>query len=388
MRDPAPEGIPEATPPAEPAPPGRGGARPPAGRSPRRFVRRVLLLLGPLVVAAVAAYVYYTGGRYVSTDNAFIKADKVAVSAEVAGQVKEVLVVENAPVVEGQMLFRIDDAPYRVAVARARADLLKVRTDIASLKASYRQKAAQLDIAQTNLAFAEREYVRQTELAQKHFISQAKLDEAKQARELAGQQRAAAEQDLAQVAASLGGRPDIPLEQHPTYLAANAALAQAELDLARTVVRAPFAGIASQVPKPGQYLDPGTAAMAVVADGRVWVEANFVETDLTHVAPGEPATIRIDTYPGRVWHGKVESISPATGAEFAILPPQNATGNWVKVVQRIPVRIALAEDPGAPQLRAGMSVEAEIDTGRHRGLPWVAQAATPARASQLAPGRP
>jgi membrane fusion protein (multidrug efflux system) len=357
-------------------------------RPPRWIVRRTLLLLGPLLVAGVAGYIYFTGGRYVSTDNAFIKADKVAVSAEVAGPVKEVLVAENAPVVAGQVLFRIDDAPYRVAVERARADLLKVRTDIASLKASYRQKAAQLDIAKTNLIFAEREYRRQTELAQKHFISQAKLDEAKQGRELAEQQRAAAAEDLAQVAASLGGRPDIPLEQHPTFLAANAALAQAELDLARTVVRAPFAGIASQVPKLGQYLDAGSAAMALVADARVWVEANFVETDLTHVAPGEPATIRIDTYPGRTWHGRVESISPATGAEFAILPPQNATGNWVKVVQRIPVRIALDAQAGAPRLRAGMSVEAEIDTGHHRGLPWTAQAATPSRPSQPAPERP
>jgi membrane fusion protein (multidrug efflux system) len=343
----------------------------------RRWLRRILLLLGPLVVAGVGGYVYLTGGRFVSTDNAYLQSDKVAISAEVAGPVKEVLVQENAPVASGQVLFRIDDRPYRVAVQRAEAALAKARTDVAATEASYREQRAQLAGAKTNLAFAERELARQTELAERHFISTAKLDDARKGLDLARQQVAAGTQDLERIAASLGGQPDLPVDRNPSVREAQSALAQAELDLARTEVRAPFAGLASTPPKVGQYLNPGTPAMAVVADTRVWVEANFNETDLTYVAPGQRATVTVDTYPGRKWRGTVESVSPATGAQFAILPPQNATGNWVKVVQRIPVRVALDVGPQDPQLIAGMSAEVEIDTEHERGLPWAAQAEDP-----------
>jgi membrane fusion protein (multidrug efflux system) len=275
------------------------------------------------------------------------------------------------------VLFRIDDRPYRVAVQRAQASLAKARTDVAATEASYREQRARVAIAKTNLAFAERELARQTELARRHFISAAKLDDARKALDLARQQVAADTQDLERIAASLGGQPALPVDQNPGVREAQAALAQAELDLARTEVRAPFAGLASAPPKVGQYLTPGMAAMAVVADARVWVEANFNETDLTYVAPGQRATVTVDTYPGREWRGTVESVSPATGAQFAILPPQNATGNWVKVVQRIPVRVALEVGPQDPQLIAGMSAEVEIDTQRERGLPWAAQADAP-----------
>src|SRR5262245_9080966 len=301
----------------------------------KRTLRRVLLLAGPLVVAAVAAVVYLSGGRYVETDNAYLQSDKVAVSAEVPGPVSEVLVQQNAPVSAGQVLFRIDDRPYRVALQRAQAGLAKARTDVAATEASYREAAAKLDSAKTNLSFAEREFARQKELADKKFISLASLDGARKALDLARQQLSAAEQELGRIAASLGGRPGLPAEQNPGVREAQSALAQAELDLARTEVRAPFAGLASAPPKVGQYLNPGNAAMAVVADARVWVEANFNETDLTYVAPGQQVAVKVDTYPGRAWHGTVESVSPATGAQFSVLPPQNATGNWVKIVQRI-----------------------------------------------------
>jgi membrane fusion protein, multidrug efflux system len=373
------EHVPDQLPVEEPAPteavaPSTNRATP---RVSRRSLRRTLLLLGPIVVAVAGAYVYFTGGRYVSTDNAYLQSDKVAISAEVPGPVREVLVQENAPVTRGQVLFRIDDRPYRVGVERAQASLAKSRADVAATEASYREQRAQLAIANTNLAFAERELARQTELAQKHFISAAKLDDARKSLDLARQQVTAGKQDLERIAASLGGQPNLPVDQNPGVREAQAALAQAELDLARTAVRAPFTGLASSPPKVGQYLTPGTAAMAVVADARVWVEANFNETDLTYVTPGQRANITVDTYPGRKWHGTVESVSPATGAQFAILPPQNATGNWVKVVQRIPVRVALDVDPEDPQLIAGMSAEVEIDTQHARGLPWAAHAATP-----------
>src|SRR5215470_14499858 len=343
----------------------------------RGWLRRVLLLLGPVAVASVGVYVYFTGGRFVSTDNAYLQADKVAVSAEVAGPVNEVLVQENAPVARGQVLFRIDDRPYRVAAQRAQAALAKARTDVAATKASYREQRAQLAIAKTNLAFAEREFARQQELAQRHFISEAKLDDARKGLDLARQQVAANTQDLERIAASLGGQPDLPIDQSPGVREAQAALAQAELDLARTAVRAPFAGLASTPPKVGQYLNPGMSAMAIVADARVWVDANFNETDLTYVSPGQRATVTVDAYPAHRWRGTVESVSPATGAQFAILPPQNATGNWVKVVQRIPVRIALDVGPQDPQLIAGMSAEVEIDTEHERGFPWAAHAEAP-----------
>src|SRR5262245_19762652 len=342
----------------------------------KRILRRVLLLAGPIVVAVAAVVVYLSGGRYVETDNAYLQADKVAVSAEVPGPVSEVLVQQNAAVAAGQVLFRIDARPYRVAVQRAQAQLAKARTDVAAMEASYREAAAKLDSAKTNLSFAEREFERQKELAEKKFISQASLDTARKALDLARQQVTAASQDLQRIAAGLGGQPGLPVDQNPSVREAQSALAQAELDLVRTQVRAPFAGLAGLPPRVGQYLTPGAAAMAVVADARVWVEANLNETDLTYVAPGQRATVKVDTYPGRKWQGTVESVSPATGAQFSILPPQNATGNWVKVVQRIPVRVTLDVGQQDPQLIAGMSATVEIDTQHARSL-WNAHASQP-----------
>jgi len=350
----------------------------------KQKLRRVLLVAGPLLVAIVGAAAYLSGGRYVSTDNAYLQADKVAVSAEVAGPVREVLVQQNAAVAAGQVLFRIDERPYRVAVQRAQAALAKARTDVAATEASYREAQAKLAGAKTSLAFAERDFRRQTELAEKKFISAASLDGARKTLDLARQQASADAQDLQRIAASLGGEPGRPVDDNPAVREAQSALAQAELDLARTEVKAPFAGLAGLPPKPGQYLTPGTPAMAVVADARVWVEANFNETDLTYVAPGQKVVVKVDTYPGREWQGTVESVSPATGAQFSVLPPQNATGNWVKIVQRIPVRVALEVGPQDPQLIAGMSAEVTIDTQHERSLPWTAHASPPAKRARSA----
>lgn len=359
------------------------GGQTPRIRTP--LIRRTLLLLGPLLVAAAAIYAYLTGGRMVGTDNAYVKADKVPIIAEISGPVAAVMVTENTAVTAGQPLFRIDAAPFRVAVQRAKANLAKTRTDVASLKASYRQKQAELGLAQTNLSFAEREFQRQTELADRRFISPAKLDESRHALEVARQQVLALAQDLARVVESLGGRPETPIEEHPSYREAKAYEAQATLDLDRTLVRAPFNGIVSRLPKPGQYVAAGAPAMSLVGSDRVWIEANFNETDLAHISPGQPVTIEIDTYRERTWQGRVESISPATGAEFSVLPAQNASGNWVKVVQRIPLRIAVATGPSDPPLRAGMSASVEIDTGRRRSLPLFANAAASAAAADSRP---
>jgi len=359
---------------APPVRPVRGGAASEAGgtasggSAPRRAVRWTLLVAVPLIALIAGAALWLQGGRFVETDNAFVKADKVPVSAEVSAVVVEVLVRENEIVQAGQPLFRLDPAPFRVAVAKAEAKLGQVRTDLAAMKASYREKQTQIVLARTRLEFARKEQARQADLAARRFISASKLDDARRAAEIAEQEMRAQQQDLQRIAAALGGGPDVPVESHPMYRAALAELEQARLDLSRTEVRASLDGTVSHLPKPGQFVAAGATVAALVADARPWVEANFPEKDLTHVHPGQPAEVRIDTWPERVWTGVVESLSPATGAEFSILPPQNASGNWVKIAQRVPVRLRLDEAHDAPRLRAGLSATVRIDTGHRRTL--------------------
>jgi membrane fusion protein (multidrug efflux system) len=341
----------------------------------RRWIRRILLALGPVVVALAAGYLYVTGGRYVATDDAYVRADMVALTAEVSGPIVQVDVRENQHVDHGQVLFGLDEQPFRIALAQAEARLEKAENDVRALKAGYRQEQQELELANKNVAYAEQEFKRQAELVQRDFASRAKYDEAQHDLEVTHQQVAVTEHELKALLADLAGDPDIPVERHPTYLEAKAVRDQAALDLQHAVVRAPFAGVASQKPNLGDYVTAGTPVMSIVADQEVWVEANFKETDLTHVRPGQAATVEVDTYPDDEWPATVESISQATGAQFSVLPAQNASGNWVKVVQRIPVRIALETGPDDPPLRAGMSVTAEIDTGHRRELPGFVQTA-------------
>jgi membrane fusion protein (multidrug efflux system) len=332
------------------------------------MTRLILLVVVPLVALAVVAVFYLKGGRYVETENAYVKADKVPVSAAVSGVITEVPVRENQSVAAGQILFRLDPAPYQVAVAKAEAKLGQARTDLMALKESFRGKQAEIALARTRHSFAMKDQERQADLAAKNFISVSKLDDSRQTAELARQQIVALEQDLKRIAESLGGSLDSPIERHPGYLGALAELAQAKLDLARVDVRASLAGTVSKPPKPGQYAAAGSIAMALVVSGTLWVEANFPETDLTYVHPGQPVSVRIDTYPNVKWSGVVESLSPATGAEFSVIPAQNATGNWVKIAQRVPLRIKLESSPDLPELRAGLSATVEIDTGHRRRL--------------------
>ncbi len=339
-----------------------------APKSSRALKRFVLLVLIPLVAAVIVAVVYLLGGRSVETDNAYVKAEKVPVSAEVAGKIAEVLVRENESVVAGQALFRIDSAPFQVAVAKAEADLAQVRTNIAVLKAGYLEKQAEISLARTRYSFAQKDQQRQADLVAKHFVAATRYDEAKQALDLARQELGVLQQDLNRVVESLGGSMESPIEKHPSYRAAFAELEQAKLNLARSEVRAPSPGTVSKPPKIGQYVTAGSMAMTLVLSGNLWIEANFSETELTYMHPGQLVTIHIDTYPKAVWTGVVDSLSPATGAEFSVIPAQNATGNWVKIAQRVAVRIKVNDAPELPQLLAGLSAVVDVDTGHRRRL--------------------
>lgn len=339
-----------------------------AAERQRRRMRLSLLVLVPLGAAALTLFVYLSGGRQVETDNAYVKATKVPISAEVAGTVKQVLVRENQAVTAGQLLYRLDAAAFQVAAAQAQARLAQVRADLAALGASYRHNAAEIALARTRLGFAKQEQQRQADLVGSGFVSPARFDDARQATTLAAQQIDALEQERQRIAATLGGGIAARVEQHPSYLAALAELDRARLDLARAEVRAPQAGTVTKPPQPGYYIAAGAAPMALVVTAKPWVEANFTETDLTFVRPGQRATVHIDTYPDAPMSGTVESLSPATGAEFALIPAQNATGNWVKITQRLPVRIRLDAQADRPELRAGLSATVSIETGQRRRL--------------------
>ena len=333
-----------------------------------RLVRVLLLLVVPLAALGAGAVVYLKGGRSVDTENAYVKADKVPVSAEISGVVTEVLVQDNQLVQAGQPLFRIDTAAFQVAASRAEARLAQVRQEHAETQASYREKLADIELARSKHAFALREQQRMADLVAKGFISAARFDDAHNNADLAEQQIRALEQGLRRIAAALGGGPETRAEKLPSYQGAMAEMAQARLNLAHAEVRTPTAGTVSRPPKPGQYLNAGTTAMALVVGGNLWIEANFPETDLTHVQAGQRVSIRVDTYPDHRWQGVVDSLSPATGAEFSVIPAQNATGNWVKIAQRVTVRIRIEPAPDAPPLRAGLSAGVEIDTRQRRQL--------------------
>ena len=334
----------------------------------RRRTRLLLLVVVPALALLGVGAVYLQGGRYIETDNAYVKADKVPISTEVLGRVAKVFVDENQQVKAGQPIFELDPESFQVAVTKAEAELAKARTDLVALQTSYRGQQAEIAVARTRNAYALKEERRQADLVAKHFTSTANYDDARQLTIQTAQQQVALEEGLKKIEASLSGDVNLPVEQQPAYREAAAVLAKAKLDLARTTIYAPANGIASQLPKPGQYMLVGMTAMMLVETDSPWVEANFTETELTHVQPGQTVDISVDTYPDAHWSGVVESLSPATGSEFSVIPAQNATGNWVKIAQRVAVRIRLQEGADQPLLRAGLSAIAEIDTGHKRSL--------------------
>jgi membrane fusion protein (multidrug efflux system) len=336
----------------------------------KRRLRRLLMIGGPLAVLIGIGVVYLTGGRYAGTDNAYVHTHMVSVSADISGRVVDVKVHENQPVKAGDVLFQLDPEPLQIAVDKARANLEDARNKIIGLKAAYRTRQEDLKAAEANVGFAQRELQRREKLVAGKIISQSDYDEARNRYDVAVNEAASIRQDISRIISELGGNPDIDPEQHPSYKAAQAALAQAELDMRRGTVVAKTDGVVAQVDqlRPGDYINAGAPVFNIVSRQDVWIEANLKETDLTYVKPGQKAEVSIDTYPGRTFTAVVDSIGMATGAEFSVLPAQNASGNWVKVVQRIPVRLRVVDAPADAVLRAGMSAVVEIDTEHRRGL--------------------
>ena len=341
----------------------------------RANARQPLMIGAVLVVAVVSAFMWLTGGRYASTDNAYIQAPKLIVAPDISGIVQAVEVHEGQVVKQGDVLFRIDPKPFGIALDNAKAQLAQTALNLESMKLDY--KRAQSDIAaqDSQVQLAKVTFDRATSLVQKNATTVVAYDQARYAYNTAQNQQKSLQDQAKVMLAKLGGNADLDVTTHPLYLQGKAQVDEAQRQLDHTVVRAPFNGIVTQVSQlqPGTYLVAANAALtntgavALVGTDKLWIDANFKETDLTYAKAGDTATITVDTYPGRTWTGRVESIAPASGASFSILPPQNASGNWVKVVQRIPVRVLL-DQADQPALRAGMSVDVTIDTKHRRKL--------------------
>ena len=341
-----------------------------ARRIGRLALRTVLLVVVPLVAVAVGVYIYAESGRYVTTENAYIKSNVVAVSADVSGRVEWVGIDDHALVREGQVLFRLDQRPFKIALERAEAELELVRTQVEELRADYHEAMAAVAAEEERVRFLTRQLARQQTLKDRKLASEQAYDVAAHDLSFAKRQVRVLRQRVQGVRQSLGGDPDIEAEAHPSFLRARTERDEAAMALADTWVEASVNGIVSNMKlQAGEYVEEGHAVFTIIENGKVWVEANLKETQLTHVLEGQSASITVDAYPGVEWPATVGAIAPATGAEFSVLPPQNATGNWVKVVQRIPVLLDVEQTPKGTPLRAGMTVTVAIDTERERAMP-------------------
>ena len=340
-------------------------------KKPFKQKLRPLLIIGlPLIVAAVGYAHHQAGAAIVSTDNAYARVAKASINARISGQVVEIAVEDNQRVHKGQVLFRIDPKPLQIAVNRAEAQISVARLRIDGLKANYRQQQAELQSAKESADFDQREFARKKALVATEFVSRAIYERADTDLKVARQRVTSIEQQIASTVVALNGNPDIDVNAHPTVREAKAQLDEAQLYLSYATVYAPDDGIVAKVDElqVGNFVNNGAPAFALLSERDIWVEANFRETDVTHMRPGQTATVSIDTYPDHVFKAHVTSMSPGAGSDFALLPPENATGNWVKVVQRVPVRLELDEvDPALP-LFSGTSATVKVDTGYR--TPW------------------
>ncbi len=345
---------------------------------------RPFLLAGIPAIAVLGALLWWLwGGRYISTENAYVKADIVQVSSEVSGRIVDVLVKEHAIVKAGDPLLKIDPEPFNIALEKAEAELDQTRTQVGALRAQYAEAVAELKEAQSKISFFDAQYARQSQLKQRGVGFAFRFEEADANAATARDRLSVLQQKIERILVTLSGNPDLPDEQHSLVREKQAMRDRAKLDLDRTTVAASVGGIAVNVKLlPGEQVRTATPLFAIVSETRPWVEANFKETELTYVRPGQSATIVLDIYPDITWDAEVESISPATGAEFALLPPQNASGNWVKVVQRLPVRLRLMARPNEQPLRAGMTATVKVDTKRERRITQIFGGGSAAATSQ------
>jgi len=342
----------------------------------RRTIRIVLMLAGIVAAFVVAATLWLRSGRWVSADDAYVRAAKLMVTTDVSGIVTSVDVREGETVKKGQVLFRVDPRQFQSALDNTTAQLAQVALNVEAMKQDYKRMLKDIEAQQAQVQLDQANYDRYAALIRTDVVSKANYDQSRFTLAADRNKLESLKQQAQVQLARLSGNPDLPVEEHPLYRQVKAQVDEAQRQLDHTTVRAPFDGIVTQVEslQPGTYLVSATAALtntgavALVSTDRVWVEANLKETDLTHVKPGDHAEISVDSYPGRIWSGTVDTISPGTGSEFSILPAQNASGNWVKVVQRVPVRVRIDYKPGDPVLRAGMSVVVSVDTGHRHSL--------------------
>lgn len=336
-------------------------------------LRSLLLLVVPGLAVLGGLFVWLQGGRYITSENAYVRADIVQIAPEVAGRVVEVLVRDHARVEAGAVLLRMDPEPFRLAVERAEAELDAARTLVEVARATYHETQSELGELQARAEHLQRQARRQQELAARGVSPATRLEETQNDADVARERINVVRQRLVRLLTTLKGDPELPVDDHPNVRERLVERDRAALDLARTEIKAPASGtLVNMRVQRGEQLRAAVPLFALVSDRRPWVEANLKETTLAHVGIGQRVQVALDLYPGLVWQGEVESISPATGAEFAILPPQNASGNWVKVVQRLPVRIRLLPRPDEPPLRAGITATVSIDTGRQRDIADIA----------------
>ena len=336
----------------------------------KQYRRVILLCVLPLLAGAIALTVYLMGGRYISTDNAYVGAQKVLITPDVAGKINRIDVIEGQHVEPGDLLFEIDPVPFQLAVTQAESRLAMVRTDFDNLKTNLKSLTQLIQLARQTVELKESDVERKSKLLASHMGSALDADTAMVTLAAARTQVELLAQQEARIRNQLLGDANLPIEKYPAYQQAKAALDQAKRDLEHTVLHAPISGRATQVDsiQLGRYVTAGTPVFSVVDDQRPWVDANPKETDITYLQLGQKAWIHVDTFPGHVFHGTVIAVSAGTGAQFAILPPQNASGNWVKVVQRVPTRIAFDSGQNLSKLRSGMSATVDIDTRRQRNL--------------------
>jgi membrane fusion protein (multidrug efflux system) len=334
----------------------------------KQYRRVILLCVLPLLAGAIALTVYLMGGRYISTDNAYVGAQKVLITPDVAGKINRIDVIEGQHVEPGDLLFEIDPVPFQLAVTQAESRLAMVRTDFDNLKTNLKSLTQLIQLARQTVELKESDVERKSKLLASHMGSALDADTAMVTLAAARTQVELLAQQEARIRNQLLGDANLPIEKYPAYQQAKAALDQAKRDLEHTVLHAPISGRATQVDsiQLGRYVTAGTPVFSVVDDQRPWVDANPKETDITYLQLGQKAWIHVDTFPGHVFHGTVIAVSAGTGAQFAILPPQNASGNWVKVVQRVPTRIAFDSGQNLSKLRSGMSATVDIDTRRQR----------------------